>query len=354
MRRHLAIVGVVWLILTAAGLVLANVEFEPAVRSDKGAMIDETFKILLIMSVPVFTFVIAALGYSIIAFRHKGEPTEDGAPITGRGPIPLAWFVVTSLMAVGVMIFPGLTELPKVVTLDAQPDVIVQIKGLQWAWQLTYPTEKVTTSKELVLPVGKKVGFEISSQDVIHSVWVPSFRMRIDAVPGLTTYMSFTPTETGSYATDPNMRLQCSQLCGGNHALMMVPVRVVTDAEFADWVKANASGGTGSPIDGAQDVAVKAANPAGTVDFQFATPAVSATAGKGIKLTFSNTDNGIVHNIAIFGNGADPTKDSPIRASGFEPGPVDQVIWIDALEPGSYPFICQAHPLTMKGVLEVK
>ncbi|MEI7742925.1 MAG: cupredoxin domain-containing protein [Chloroflexota bacterium] len=350
MRRHVAIVAMIWAVLTVAGLVFIQIPFQPPVGSDKGQMIDDTFMTLLLMSVPVFTFVIAGLGYSIVVFRHHGEPDEDGAPLTGRGPIPLAWFAVTSLMAVGVMVYPGLTELPKVVALDSQPDVVVQIKGLQWAWQLTYPGQNVVTSKELVLPVSKKVGFEISSQDVIHSVWVPAFRMRIDAVPGLTTYMSFTPTHTGSYADDPNMRLQCSQLCGGNHALMMVPVRVVSDADFAQWAKDNASGGAGTPIDGAQEVTVQAANAPGTVEYHFATTTVSAKPGQGIKLTFDNTDKGITHNIAV----QSPDGTTTLRASAFEAGPTSQVIWIDGLQPGSYPFLCQAHPTTMKGILEVK
>jgi cytochrome c oxidase subunit 2 len=343
-------VGLLWLVLTAIGLVLANVPFQPVVATDKGEMIDETFKILLIMSVPVFTFVIAGLGYSIVVFRHRGQPQEDGAPITGRGPIPLAWFIVTSLMAVGVMVYPGLIELPKVVALVDQPDVVVKVTGFRWGWSLEYPGQNAKSNTELVLPVGKSVGFEITSSDVVHSVWVPAFRMRWDAVPNLKTYMSMTPTETGSYESDANFRLQCSQLCGGEHARMMVPVRVVEEAEFLAWAKENAPGGPGTPIDGAQELAIEAANPAGTVDFVFSTDTLSATAGQGIKITFDNKDAGVLHNIAV----QDTAGSTVLRASAIEPGPVTQVIWVDALEPGSYPYLCQAHPITMVGILEVK
>ena len=63
-------------------------------QSDKGELIDETFQLLLVMSVPVFTFVVAILVYSAIAFRHRGDPDEDGKPLTGRGPVPLAWFAL--------------------------------------------------------------------------------------------------------------------------------------------------------------------------------------------------------------------------------------------------------------------
>jgi cytochrome c oxidase subunit 2 len=349
-RRHIVIVGLLWLVLTAIGLVLASIPFQPVVATDKGEMIDETFQILLFMSVPVFTFVIAGLGYSVFVFRHRGQPDEDGAPITGRGPIPLAWFIVTSLMAVGVMVYPGLTELPKVVALVEQPDVVVKVTGYRWGWDLEYPIQGAASKKEMVLPVGKSVGFEITSRDVVHSVWVPAFRMRWDAVPGLKTYMSMTPTETGSYEADANFRLQCSQLCGGEHARMMIPVRVVEEAEFASWTKENAPGGAGTPIEGAQELTIAAANAPGTVDFKFSTDTLSATAGQGIKITFENNDAGVLHNIAV--ESTDGT--TVLRASALAPGPVSQVIWVEALEPGSYPYICQAHPTTMTGTLEVK
>jgi cytochrome c oxidase subunit II len=349
-RRHIVIVGLLWLVLTAIGLVLANVPFQPVVATDKGEMIDETFKILLIMSVPVFTFVIAGLGYSAIVFRHRGQPDEDGAPITGRGPIPLAWFIVTSLMAVGVMVYPGLTELPKVVALADQPDVVVQVTGFRWGWTLNYPTLSAKSSTELVLPVGKTVGFEITSQDVVHSMWVPAFRMRWDAVPGLRTYMSMTPTEEGNYEGDANFRLQCSQLCGGEHARMMVPVRVVSDAEFTAWVAANATGGGGGgPVEGAQLLAIQANNPAGTVEFHFDPDALSATAGTPISVTFSNNDQGVIHNFAVLG-----ADGKPLGATEFKPGKVEQVLNLDPLAAGTYNFLCQAHPTTMTGTLEVK
>lgn len=351
MRRHLTIMGLVWLVMTVAGLVLVQLEFQPIVASDKGHMIDETFKTLLIMSVPVFTFVLAGLGYSILAFRHRGEPTEDGAPITGRGPIPLAWFAVTSLMAVGVMVYPGLTELPKVVHLDAQPDVIVKVTGSQWVWSLDYPAVGVKTSKEMVLPVGKKIGFEITATDVVHSVWIPAFRMRIDAVPNLTTYMSFTPTEVGDSTVDPGFRLQCSQLCGGDHAKMMIPVRVVSDADFAAWVQENGPNAIATaPTEGAQILNLKAANPAGTAatDFKFDTTTLEAKAGQPISIVFDNADAGIMHNAAVL------QGTTPIKATQLAQGPVTQYLNLDPLPAGTYQFVCQAHPTSMKGTLEVK
>lgn len=345
MRRHVAIVGLVWLVLTLAGLILAQVAFEPGAFSDKGQMIDNTFRTLLIMSVPVFTFVIAILGYSVFAFRHRGQPDDDGAPLTGRGRLPLAWFVVTSAMALGVMVYPGLTELPNIVHLDAQPDVIVRIQGQQWRWSVTYPQSGAKSNDELVLPVNRKVGFEITSIDVIHSVWIPAFRMRVDAVPGLTTYMSFTPTATGDYSSDSGLRLQCSQLCGLSHAAMWMKVRVVSDADFATWLAANGGGQPGGPAGGGQPVAVEAT--AGAATAGFATKALDAKAGTPITFTFTNNDPGTVHNFAVTANGK-------TYATDFKPGPATTTVDVPALPAGTYQFLCQAHPTTMTGTLTVK
>ena len=343
MRRHIAIVGLLWLVLTFIGLVLAQVAFEPAAVSDKGQAIDETFKTLLIMSVPVFTFVIATLSYSAIVFRHRGEPETDGAPLTGRGRLPLAWFVITSAMALGVMVYPGLTELPNIVHLAPSPDVVVKIQGQQWAWSVSYPQSGAKSTTELVLPVNKTVGFEITSIDVIHSVWIPAFRMRVDAVPGLTTYMSFTPTATGDYGTDSGLRLQCSQMCGLDHAKMALPVRVVDDATFASWIKSNTPQVT--PGQG-QQLSISAS--AGAAAKGFDAKTLEANSTENIVVTFQNNDPGVVHNFAIM-NGT--TK---LGNTDFAPGPGKQVLTIAALPPGTYQFLCQAHPTTMTGTLTVK
>jgi cytochrome c oxidase subunit 2 len=343
-RRHIAIVGLIWLVLTFAGLIVAQVAFEPAVFSDKGETIDGTFRTLLIMSIPVFTFVIATLGYSVIAFRHRGQPDEDGAPLTGRGPLPLGWFVVTSAMALGVMVYPGLTELPNVVHLDPKPATIVRIQGQQWQWSVNYPATGAKSNSELVLPVNETVGFEITSLDVIHSVWIPAFRMRIDAVPGLTTYMSFTPTAVGDYNTDSGLRLQCSQLCGRDHALMAMPVRVVSAADFAAWQEANTP--HVKPGEG-QQLALTASAGAATKGFD--ETSLEANSTQAVTINFANNDPGTVHNIAI------KNPDGSVAgATDFKPGPGTQVLTVPPLAPGTYTFLCQAHPTTMKGTLVVK
>jgi cytochrome c oxidase subunit 2 len=236
MRRDLAIVGFAWLVATALGEILAGANFYPVVRSDKGHEIQEAFQTLLHFSVPVFTFVVVVLVYSVLRYRTRGAPGGDAPARVGRRAIPVVWFTVTAALAVTIMIYPGLVSLPEIVSAYSEPDLIVQVGSMQWAWTITYPQYGVTTRSELVLPVDRKIRFDITSADVVHSFWIPAFLVRMDAVPGMTTSVSLRPTRIGSYADDPNLRLQCSQLCGLGHTAMTMPVRVVSQAEFATWI----------------------------------------------------------------------------------------------------------------------
>jgi len=138
-----------------------------------------------------------------------------------------------------MIIHPGITGLRELrAHANEPPDLLVQVKGARWFWMVTYPEYGVVATKELVLPVGERVHFEVSSIDVLHSFWIPAFRTKIDAVPGKITKTYVTPDVVGSYDDDVNVRIQCAELCGLGHNLMRLPVRVVTQEEFQVWIAA--------------------------------------------------------------------------------------------------------------------
>ena len=120
--------------------------------------------------------------------------------------------------------------------------MVVNVTGQQFTWTFEYPSEKVET-KELVLPVDRPIEFKIQAKDVIHSFWVPQFRLKSDAVPGLTTRIRVTPNKEGRY------EVVCAELCGLGHATMRQFVRVVPADEFQTWIsdqkEAAAGGGEG-------------------------------------------------------------------------------------------------------------
>lgn len=235
LNRHLVTAGILWAVFTALSLLgAAAMDPFPTVGAREAAFSDHAFRAMTYMAAPVFGFVVAALVYSVLSFRASG-PTQDGPPIRGSGAVPRIWIVATTALTVVVMIYPGLTGLAEM-RHDRTHDLEVKLTGSRWVWAIEYP--QGFQSDELVLPVNKRVKFDITAPagDVLHSFWVPAFRQKIDAVPGQTTVMYITPTQTGDGHDDVAYRVQCAELCGLLHARMQVNVRVVEPAAYDRWV----------------------------------------------------------------------------------------------------------------------
>ncbi len=254
-RRDLVVTGALWVVLVIVGvLVVRRVDLLPALRSEEGAEVDLAFNTLLLYSIPVFAFVLAVLLYSVVRWRVD-EP-ETGDQIRDVPAFSWGWFLVSTALAGLIFVTPGLTgffALQSAAT--EEPDLEVRLTGVQWHWDVEYPEAGVALEapREILLPADRRVRFELTSADVIHAFWVPAFRLKQDAIPGETTELIVTPTEVSSYDADPNVRLQCAELCGTGHARMYVPVRVVEPAEFEAWLTGAAMGMGGDGMDMGSD-----------------------------------------------------------------------------------------------------
>lgn len=238
MKRDGVIVGILWALFTLVGEVLVwNLSIFPAEGAREAYVADDAFRVLVRLSVPVFMLVVVMLVYSFLRFRVRGTPSEAGAPLWGSRRVYVLWIAISSALAVLLIVYPGLTGLADIRG-ESRADLVVHMTARQWEWKVTYPGYgDATTLDELVLPEGKRVRFEVTSDDVLHSFWIPAFRMKIDAVPGRTTVVYVTPTRIDSYVNDFNLRVQCAELCGLGHASMNLPVRVVSESDFEAWVK---------------------------------------------------------------------------------------------------------------------
>jgi cytochrome c oxidase subunit II len=205
--------------------------------------VDTVYDVLLICSVPIFVLVMTVAIYSVVRFRAKPGDMRDGAPIHGNTRLEVIWVTVPFLMVTALAIY-GWVVLDD---LEAkQPNaLIVNVTGRQFTWSFDYPSEKVESS-ELVLPKDRPVEFHIHTKDVIHSFWVPEFRLKSDAVPGLTTKIRLTPNRIGHY------QVVCAELCGIGHSTMRQNVRVVAGSEFSSWLddQKQAAGGGAAPTGG--------------------------------------------------------------------------------------------------------
>ncbi|MDR7433548.1 MAG: cytochrome c oxidase subunit II [Armatimonadota bacterium] len=235
MGRHYLKAAILWILLTAIGEFLAlRIPLFPTAAAEEARIIDSSFILLMILGIPVFTFVLAVLIYTLSTFRSREEAPEDGPPVHGRPAVALLWITITAGLAIYVIFNPGLKGLAEL-RANQRADLMVRVEGSRWFWKVTYP-EYGITAREIVLPVHRRVRFEVTSVDVVHSFWVPAFRVKIDAVPGIVTRVFVTPTQTGTFQEDYHFRLQCAELCGLGHSMMTAPVTVLEQGEFDAWV----------------------------------------------------------------------------------------------------------------------
>jgi cytochrome c oxidase subunit 2 len=210
------------------------IDWFPVPASDAAHDIDTLWDVLLIFSVPVFVLVMTIALYSVWKFRAKPGQTGDGAPIHGNTTLEIIWVTIPFLMVSGLAIY-GWIVLDDIEA--KKPDtMVVKVTGQQFTWSFQYPEQRVRSNR-LVLPKDRPVEFRINTKDVIHSFWVPEFRLKSDAVPGLTTTVRLTPDRTG------NWQVVCAELCGLGHSTMRQRVSVVEPGRFDEWVRERASGG---------------------------------------------------------------------------------------------------------------
>lgn len=189
------------------------------------------------------------------AFHRKKNETD--IPIQTRYNLPIeVLYTVLPFVIIAVLFY--FTERDQSILLDEdrEEDVVINVVGRQWSWSFNYVNEDVYTAgtpavrPELVLPVDKIVRFELTSPDVIHSFWVPSFLFKMDVIPGRTNSFELTPNKLGTFAG------KCAELCGTDHSRMFFDVRVVPQAEYDRYIAdLKRAGNTGQLPRGITDTA---------------------------------------------------------------------------------------------------
>jgi len=188
-----------------------------------GRVVDNVFLYILIICVFFLGLITFLMVYFVIRYRREKHPKP--ADIEGSTWLEITWTVVPTLIVL-TMFYYGLTgfEFLKKVPEGA---MIIKVMSRQWSWLFQY--ENGIQDTELRVPVGKPVKLLLTSQDVIHGFYAPAFRIKQDAVPGMTNYLWFQPTEIGTYD------VMCSQYCGLEHAHMLSKIVVLPQEEFIKW-----------------------------------------------------------------------------------------------------------------------
>lgn len=236
---------------------------------------------MVTIATALFLVVEGAILIFAIKFRQRPGDDTDGVPIEGNLPLEAFWTAIPAIIVIGLGIYsvevyrdmggfepaghhmmahaqmqgsamaaPMIADASDMVSEQSVPtgapigigatpqegkkpaDVVVNVTGMQYAWLFNYPDSGVTAG-ELHVPVGKDVQLNISATDVIHSFWVPQFRLKQDALPGQPSELRFVATKIGAYP------VVCAELCGGYHGAMRSQVIVQTPEEYDSWLKEN-------------------------------------------------------------------------------------------------------------------
>jgi len=191
--------------------------------------IDTLLDVMIVLSAFVFALVMVMLFYALWKFKAKPGDESDGEPIHGNTKLEIAWTVIPTII---VLFGAGYSWAVLDDIEDPAPNPItVDVFSQQFAWSFGYPGKGMAYSEgELHVPLGRQVHFKMHALDVIHSFWVPEWRIKKDNVPGITTTAIVTPDKPGAY------QLICTELCGFGHASMRAKVVVEPPAEFRKWV----------------------------------------------------------------------------------------------------------------------
>ena len=228
---------VVWMVIhgvIASALGIAAgvlIEWFPEQGSTQAQRVDTVWDVLIWASVPIFVTVMIIVLFSVRNFRMRpGEENLDGPPIHGNTKLEIYWTALPAIILVALCSY-SYVEL-QAIEKSKPSEMRIKVTGQQFAWTFEYPQAggKPIASTQLYLPVDKPVRFIVRSPDVIHDFWVPAFRMKVDAVPGIDTSYRITPRREGSYP------VVCAELCGLGHSLMRNRARVVSQSQFAAWI----------------------------------------------------------------------------------------------------------------------
>src|ERR1700710_988288 len=216
--------------LTAAiCAVMVPINWDGQQASTAAPKIDNLLTIMIILSSFVFSLVVVMLGYALWKFRAKPGDESDGEPIHGNTRLEVAWTLIPTV----IVLFAGGYSWSVLSDIESPADnaLTVDVFSQQYAWSFGYPGKGMAYSEgEFHVPVNRQIQFKMHAQDVIHSFWVPEWRIKKDNVPGITTTATVTPDKVGTY------QLICTELCGFGHASMRAKVVVEPPSKFREWV----------------------------------------------------------------------------------------------------------------------
>ena len=211
-----------------SSLLMLAIDWNGPAASTEAGPIDSLLNVSIVMSCVVFSIVMVALIYFVWRWRAKPGDMSDGDPLHGNTRLEVIWTLIPTVL---VLFLAGYSWVVLDEIEGKEPDrLVVDVYSQQFAWSFDYRAQEAS-ARELHVPVNRQVEFRMHALDVIHSFWVPEWRMKKDNVPGVVTHVLVTPNRRGSF------QLVCTELCGAGHGVMRAPVVVESPAAFERWVR---------------------------------------------------------------------------------------------------------------------
>jgi len=198
----------------------------PQQLSTGAAEVDDLYMFVYWFSVIFTAIIVGVMLYSIVKFRRR--PGVKAAPVGHNLKLEVAWTVIPLFFIVFLFHYGFKVYVHNAVAQEGALEI--RVRAQKWRWEFEYPTG-MRVNSEVKIPVNKPVKFVISSEDVLHSFFVPGARAKKDAVPGMYSNVWFTPNTKGP------MQVFCAEYCGTSHSGMLATINVVDDAEFQKFLK---------------------------------------------------------------------------------------------------------------------
>jgi cytochrome c oxidase subunit 2 len=213
---------------------VGNIPLLKVQGSSIAPQIDALFWVITLNAVFFTVAIFAAIGFLSWRYR-RGSKVDRSNPPQYNHIVEIVWTVGPLLIALGIFAWSA------IVYMEARhyPKNAMEIwvTGKQWMWKIQHP-EGRWENNELHVPLGKPIQLTMTSEDVIHSFFVPEFRLKQDVIPGQYTRLSFTPTKIGTF------QLLCAEFCGSYHSTMVGTVTVMDPAEYEKWLNTGLEGGS--------------------------------------------------------------------------------------------------------------
>ncbi len=194
---------------------------------DTVSKIDSAFLFIFGVSFAIMILITLVAIYFLYKYHHKKHP--ETAKIHGNFLAEFLWTVIPTIIVLA-MFWVGWSGYKALRNAPAD-SMLIDVTARMWSWKFTYPNGK--TSKELYVPANKPVKLNMTSVDVIHSFYVPAYRIKMDTVPGMHTYVWFNSGEPQEYD------ILCAEYCGVRHSFMLSKVIVLPEDEYTQWINSD-------------------------------------------------------------------------------------------------------------------